>query len=85
MSEPEPKLFESRSRSRSENKKFRLHNTGLSNQNMFFTLSLFLIGLTVSLSWFPRAAGEALGVIGRVLVSHYLLSKSNRRNLLVLA
>ncbi len=83
MSEPEPKLFESRSRS--ENKKFRLHNTGLSNQNMFFTFSLFLIGLTLLLSWFPRAAGEALGVIGRVLVSHYLLSKSNKRNLLVLA
>jgi hypothetical protein len=30
MSEPEPKLFESRSRS--GNKKFRLHNTGYDSQ-----------------------------------------------------
>ncbi len=55
-----------------------------SNQNLFLTFFLFFIGWRSCISRFPSATGEALGIIGRLLVSHFSSSKSKGMNLRVL-
>ncbi len=40
-------------------------------QNLFFNFSLLLIDSLWCSSWFPMVTGQALGVVGRRLVSHF--------------
>jgi hypothetical protein len=56
----------------------------LTNQNLFFTFSLFLSSSTCYPSQFPTATGQALGIAGRQLVFNFPHSKGNGKNLPVL-
>ncbi len=56
----------------------------LTNQKLFFTFSLLLIGRICCSSLFPMAKGEAVGVVERQLVFHFVYYKGYRRNLTVL-
>jgi hypothetical protein len=52
----------------------------LTNQNLFFTFSLFFIGRICCCSKFPMVVGEAPTVLRRWLVLHQSLSKGYKRN-----
>jgi hypothetical protein len=56
----------------------------LTNQKLFFTFSLLLIGRICCSSLFPMAKGDAVGVVERQLVFHFVYYKGYRRNLTVL-